>query len=55
MSEQQGPRQPLDEMRQEIERLQARISQLEAAARAYLVNSTPINAVKLDEALKGKD
>lgn len=54
MSE-QGPHQPLDELaqlRQENERLQARIVALQAASRLYLLNSTPVNAVKLDRVLK---
>lgn len=54
MSE-QGPRQPLDEKDAEIARLQARIVVLEAAVQAagvYLTNSTPVNAVKLNDALR---
>lgn len=51
----QGPKQPLEEKNAEIDRLLARIAQLEIVANAacvYLTNSTPVNAVKLDEALK---
>ena len=50
----QGPKQPLDEKDAEIARLQARIARLEDAARVYLTNSTPVNAIHLDKALKGE-
>lgn len=51
----QGPKQPLDEAHAEIEQLQSRIEQYEAvcaAARVYLLNSTPVNALALYDALK---
>ena len=46
------PPDPLEEKDAEIARLHARIAVLEQAARTYLINSTPVNAVALDKALK---
>jgi hypothetical protein len=51
----QEPREPLAERDAEIARLQARIAVLEDAvqvAGVYLTNSTPVNAVKLNDALR---
>jgi hypothetical protein len=55
MTTPQGPKQPLEEMQAEIEQLWTRIARLEtvaSAARTYLTNSTPVNALVLDKALK---
>lgn len=55
MSTPQGPKQPLEEKDAEIEHLIAMIAILEevtSAASVYLTNSTPVNAVKLNDALR---
>lgn len=48
----QGPKQPLEEKDALIERLRAQLEAVTNAACVYLANSTPINALKLHDALK---